>query len=228
MYEQANGPMNKLFFTFHLRSLTEERSNSCKLALLVIRYGMSESEVQIITLSSDDERAIKQVAALLIEGFKAHSPNAWPHMAAALEEVRESLGEDRISRIALDNSGEVVGWIGGLSLYDGNVWELHPLVVKPSRQGSGIGRRLVRDFEGLVRERGGLTIWVGTDDEDNMTTLAGVDLYPNVLDHLARIRNLRRHPYEFYQKLGFVIAGVMPDANGRGKPDIFLAKRVDE
>ena len=187
---------------------------------------MSDLEVKIITLSPDDERAIEQVAALLIEGFKAHAPNAWPNMAAALEEVQESFGKDRISRIALDQSGEIVGWIGGLSHYDGNVWEIHPLVVKPSRQGGGIGRRLVRDFEDLVRKRGGLTIWVATDDEDNMTTLAGVDLYPNILDHLAQIRNLRRHPYEFYKKLGFVIAGVMPDANGRGKPDIFLAKRV--
>ena len=187
---------------------------------------MSDLEVKIITLSPDDERAIEQVAALLIEGFKAHAPNAWPNMAAALEEVQESFGKDRISRIALDQSGEIVGWIGGLNHYDGNVWEIHPLVVKPSRQGGGIGRRLVRDFEDLVRKRGGLTIWVATDDEDNMTTLAGVDLYPNILDHLAQIRNLRRHPYEFYKKLGFVIAGVMPDANGRGKPDIFLAKRV--
>ena len=189
---------------------------------------MKDPEIQIITLSPDDGRAIEQVAALLIEGFKAHSPRAWSHMAAALEEVRDSFCEDRISRIALDRNGEVVGWIGGQGHYDGNVWEIHPLVVKPSRQGSGIGQQLVRDFEDLVRERGGLTIWVGTDDEDNMTTLAGVDLYPNVLEHLAQIRNLRRHPYEFYVKLGFVIAGVMPDANGHGKPDIFLAKRVDE
>ncbi len=187
---------------------------------------MSDLEVQIIALSSNDEQAIEQVAALLIEGFKAHAPNAWPNMTAALEEVRESFGADRISHIALGQSGEIVGWIGGLSHYDGNVWEIHPLVVRPSRQGGGAGRRLVRDFEDLVRKRGGLTIWVGADDEDDMTTLAGVDLYPNVLDHLAQIRNLRRHPYEFYQKLGFVIAGVMPDANGRGKPDIFLAKRV--
>ncbi len=187
---------------------------------------MSDLDVQIITLSSDDERAIEQVAALLIEGFKAHAPNAWPNMVTALEEVREAFGADRISRIAVDRSGEIVGWIGSLSHYDGNVWEIHPLVVKPSRQGGGTGRRLVRDFENLVRKRGGLTIWVATDDEDNMTTLAGVDLYPNVLDHLAQIRNLRRHPYEFYKKLGFVIAGVMPDANGRGKPDIFLSKRV--
>ena len=187
---------------------------------------MTNLEVKIITLSPDDERAIKQVAALLIEGFKAHVPHAWPHMAPALEEVRESFGEDKISRIALDRNGEIVGWIGGQRHYDGNVWELHPLVVKPSRQGSGIGRQLVRDLEDIVRKRGGLTIWVGADDEDNMTTLAGVDLYPNVLEHLAQIRNLRRHPYEFYQKLGFVISGVIPDANGRGKPDIFLAKRV--
>ena len=187
---------------------------------------MSNLEVQNITLSPDDEGAIEQVAALLIEGFKAHVPHAWSHMAAALEEVHESFGEDRISRIAVDDSGEIVGWIGGLSLYDGNVWEIHPLVVKPDRQGEGIGRHLVRDFEDIVRKRGGLTIWVGTDDEDNMTTLAGADLYPNLLEHLTQIKNLRRHPYEFYQKLGFVLAGVIPDAHGHGKPDIFLAKRV--
>lgn len=30
----------------------------------------------------------------------------------------------------------------------------------------------------------------------------------------------------FHVRLGFVVAGVLPDANGRGKPDIFLAKRV--
>ena len=187
---------------------------------------MSDLKVQIITLSPNDERAIEQVAALLIEGFKAHSPNAWSNIATALEEVRESSGEDRISRIAVDQSGEIIGWIGGLSHYDGNVWEIHPLVVKPNRQGSGIGQQLVHDFEALVRKRGGLTVWVGTDDEDNMTTLAGADLYPNVLGHLAQIRNLRCHPYKFYQKLGFVITSVMSDANGRGKPDIFLAKRV--
>jgi aminoglycoside 6'-N-acetyltransferase I len=38
--------------------------------------------------------------------------------------------------------------------------------------------------------------------------------------------NLRGHPYAFYQKIGFVIVGVMPDANGLGKPDIYMAKRI--
>jgi len=35
-------------------------------------------------------------------------------------------------------------------------------------------------------------------------------------------------PFEFYQKCGFVIVGVVPDANGLGKPDILMAKRVAE
>jgi aminoglycoside 6'-N-acetyltransferase I len=29
-----------------------------------------------------------------------------------------------------------------------------------------------------------------------------------------------------YQKCGFLIVGVMPDANGPGKPDILMAKRI--
>ncbi len=141
-------------------------------------------------------------------------------------EVQESLDADRISRIALNDDGRVLGWIGAIREYEGHAWQLHPLVVHPDIQGSGIGRALVDDLEHLVRHFGGTTIYLGTDDEDNMTTLSNVDLYPNVFEHLGRINNLKRHPYEFYQKLGFVIVGVIPDANGPGKPDIIMAKRV--
>jgi aminoglycoside 6'-N-acetyltransferase I len=90
----------------------------------------------------------------------------------------------------------------------------------------GIGRALVADLEARVRERGATTLWLGTDDEDGRTSLAKTDLYPDPLQHLAAIRNLRRHPYGFYEKLGFVVVGVLPDANGFGKPDILMAKRV--
>ena len=182
--------------------------------------------MQIVDLRPDDEETILQAAALLVEGFKEHWPSTWPDMDAALKEVQESLKPDRISRVAIDENGLVLGWVGGISEYDGNVWELHPLVVHPDYRGKGIGRALVTDLEEQVRIRGGLTLQLGTDDEDNMTTLGGVDLYPNVLEHLANIRNLRGHPYQFYQKLGFVIVGVIPDANGPGKPDIYMAKRI--
>lgn len=182
--------------------------------------------MEIMDLCSDDTNIIQQTAVLLIEGFKEHWSSAWADIDSALKEVQASFAADRISRVAVDDSGGVLGWIGGIKQYDGNVWELHPLVVRSDCRRKGIGRKLVADLEERVRERGGLTLWVGTEDEDNMTTLAGMDLYPNIFEHIAKIRNLRGHPYEFYQKVGFVIVGVMPDANGLGKPDIYMAKLV--
>jgi aminoglycoside 6'-N-acetyltransferase I len=179
----------------------------------------------IIDLATGDEEALRQAANLLVEGFRDDWPEAWPTEEDALQEVREALGEGRICRVALGEDGAVLGWIGGILSYEGKVWELHPLVVRPDVRRRGIGRALVDDLEARVGERGALTLWLGTDDEADMTTLSGVDLYPDVLGHLANIENLRGHPYEFYQKLGFSIIGVMPDANGWGKPDIYMAKR---
>jgi aminoglycoside 6'-N-acetyltransferase I len=182
--------------------------------------------MQIVDLRADDELAIQQVAALLVEAFATHWPDAWPDLDSALEEVRESFAAGRISRVALAEDGTVLGWIGGISQYRGHVWELHPLVVRVSHQGKGIGRALVADLEACVKERGGLTITLGTDDVNEQTSLSGINLFPHVCDHLAHLRNLKHHPYAFYQKQGYVIVGVMPDANGLGKPDILMAKSV--
>jgi aminoglycoside 6'-N-acetyltransferase I len=182
--------------------------------------------MRIIDLIPNNQQAIQRAATLLVEGFREHWSNAWPDLESALQEVQESLGEDRISRIAVDEAGQVLGWIGGIKQYEGKVWELHPLIVSFDYRGKGIGKALVTSLEEQVKKRGGLTLWVGTDDEDNMTTLSGINLYTNVFDHIANIKNLRGHPYEFYQKCGFVIVGVMPDANGLGKPDIYMAKSV--
>lgn len=59
-----------------------------------------------------------------------------------------------------------------------------------------------------------------------MTSLSGKDLYANAWEHISNIKNLRSHPYEFYQKMGYAIVGVIPDANGPGKPDIIMAKKI--
>jgi len=179
----------------------------------------------ILYLAAADEETIREAANLLVEEFRDDWPDAWPMEEDALQEVQEALGEDRICRVALGDDDAVFGWIGGIPSYGGKVWELHPLVVRPDLQRRGIGSALVVDLEARVAERGALTLWLGTDDEANMTTLSGIDLYPDVLGQLANIKNLRRHPHEFYLKLGFSIIGAMPDANGWGKPDIYMAKR---
>lgn len=173
--------------------------------------------MKIIDLRAD---AMEQAARLLIESFAA-----WPTMESAMEEVRETLTPDHISRIAVEDES-VIGWIGGASIYRGNVWELQPLVVRADRRLRGVGRALVADLEHEVAKRGAHTIFLGTDDEDDRTSLGGVDVYPDVLTKLSAIENVGDHPFGFYQKVGYVIVGVVPDANGFGKPDILMAKRV--
>ncbi len=186
------------------------------------------NDIQIIDLAPHDTRKINQAAQLLLDEFHEHSPESWPDMEAALKEVYEALESERICRAAIDEHGELLGWIGGIPEYSGHAWELHPLVVRSDDQGRGVGSELVADLEVLVRERGATTIFLGTDDEDYRTSLGGRDLYPDVFQHIKTITNLREHPYEFYQKLGYVIVGVIPDANGPGKPDILMAKRIGD
>jgi aminoglycoside 6'-N-acetyltransferase I len=182
--------------------------------------------IKILSLSSDDHSLTQQAAQLLVIAFREHWPDAWPTLEEGRQEVGEMLETGRICRAAVDEDGHLLGIIGGIPGYDGHVWELHPLAVQPSQQGQGIGRALVADFEGQVRSKGGLTITLGTDDEDNMTSLANTDLYENLWQKIRDVRNLKGHPFEFYQKMGYIISGVVPDANGPGKPDILMAKRV--
>ena len=183
--------------------------------------------MRIRDLEAEDGEAIRQAAEMLVHEFGEHWPDAWRTLGEALEEVRASLAEEPISLIAREADGSVLGWVAAEHSY-ARVWELHPLVVRGDRQREGIGRALVLALEARVRERGGLTLMLGTDDEDDMTTLSGVDLYEDTWRHIASIRNLRGHPYEFYRKLGYTIIGVVPDANGLGRPDILMAKRVAE
>ena len=180
-----------------------------------------------ITIEDLRPERTSEVAAVLLTGFR--QTGRWPTLTqdSAFEEVQGSLADDRISRIAIE-AGSVVGWIGGQKSYDGKVFELHPIVVRPDRQSQGIGRLLVRDFEEQVAALGVMTITLGADDDAGETSLSGLDLYPNPLEHLNAIRNLGRHPFSFYQRLGYTIVGVIPDANGPGKPDIWMSKKLQQ
>ena len=67
----------------------------------------TDVDVQIIDLLPENEDAVRQAATLLFEVFKEHHPNAWPTMEAAMEEVKETFGENRISRVAVNSDGLV-------------------------------------------------------------------------------------------------------------------------
>jgi aminoglycoside 6'-N-acetyltransferase I len=131
--------------------------------------------MNIISLSPDKEHLIQQAAQLLVDTFREHWADAWPTFEEGLEEVHEMLENERICRIAVDNQENLLGIIGGIPSYDGNVWELHPLAVQPPLQGKGIGQALVEDFEEQVRSKGGLTITLGSDDEDSIRKSLGKD-----------------------------------------------------
>lgn len=182
--------------------------------------------IQIVDLALASAEVQREAAQLLVDGFREFAPEAWPTLADGIEEVGGMLVEDRIARAALDDSGHVVGWIGGILQYDGNVCELHPVVVRADLQRHGIGRALVQDLEQQAAARGCTVITLGTDDEIGLTSLAGVDLFPNPLEHLTRIQDRGGHPFGFYQKLGYAVTGIVPDANGFGKPDIWMSKRI--
>ena len=179
----------------------------------------------IVDLSTRPAETLHAAATLLVENFDA--PFGWPTLARALEEVQYVLREG-FAFAAVSEAGDVLGWIGGLPEYEGRVWELHPLVVHPQHRHRGIGRALVAAFESEARVRGAYTATLGTDDTSAMTSLSAVeDLYNDIPAHIRALHDLgRAHPFAFYQKLGYVVTGVLPDANGPGKPDIYMSKRL--
>jgi aminoglycoside 6'-N-acetyltransferase I len=175
-------------------------------------------------LTASDSARIDEAAKLLHAAF---SPlGVWTTLVEARQEVVESMSADRVSRIARTDEGAIIGWIGAIREYDGIVWQLHPIVVDEAQRRHGVGRALVRDLEAILTARGALTLWAGSDDLAGETSLGGIDLYPTLPGALDTVRSWGHHPLPFYRRLGFRIIGVMPDANGPGRPDIFLGKRL--
>lgn len=174
--------------------------------------------MKIIRLTAKDEGYKKQVAELWFE--------AWPEeYEQSYLEVEKSLEEGKIALLAIE--GDIVlGFIGAIPQYGQTGWELHPLIVRKAKQFQGIGTLLLKALEKEVQKCGGVTIYLGTDDIDYRTTLSGVDLYEDTFEKIVNIKNLNNHPYEFYEKNGYKIVGVTPDANGIGKPDIWMSKRI--
>lgn len=168
---------------------------------------------------TDDQRA--QAARLLTAAFApigAYQDDAEAEIATFFTDP------ERFALAAIED-GAVLGLVGGIDSYSHGL-ELHPLAVDPARQGQGIGAALVAALEARAAAMGKLTVYLGTDDEVGGTSLFGAELYPDALAKLAAITPTTGHPFFFYRRVGYEAVGLIPDANGYGKPDILMAKRV--
>ncbi|MFO7612704.1 MAG: GNAT family N-acetyltransferase [Clostridia bacterium] len=177
-----------------------------------------EQMIIVDAFDRSDEMHVQRAARLLELNFESYK-------STGDEELRECMAPGMILLSAVSD-GNLVGWAGARPHYGGNVWEIHPMVVDSDHRLKGVGKRLLQRLETEVRDRGGLTLYAGSDDEDYMTSLSDPCIYDNLWKKIADVRNYKGHPFEFYIKCGFSIIGIMPDANGRRKPDIILGKEV--
>ena len=184
----------------------------------------AQNAVETIPFDATSLIQREDAAAILVAAL-AHVPSAWKEMRDAQAEVATFFENPERLAIGAVEEGRLVGWIGAIR-HSAHAWELHPLVVNPAHQSRGCGTRLVGALEDAARRAGACTIWLGTDDDFGGTNLFGKDVYPDILEHLRRLAPTEGHPFTFYRRLGYTVVGVIPDADGPGKPDILMAKRI--
>jgi aminoglycoside 6'-N-acetyltransferase I len=180
--------------------------------------------MRLIKLVELDKAGLEMLAHVSLAAAREHGPEWLPDLAAARETVTEALAPERVALVALDPQGRPAGWVAAGHDW-GRVWELHPLLVAIDQRRHGYGRGLVRAIERVAVEAGALTMVLGTSDTTGTTSLANVDLYADTLGQLARIEP-RDHAVAFWQRVGYQIVGVVPDAEGPGMPSITMARRL--
>jgi aminoglycoside 6'-N-acetyltransferase I len=179
----------------------------------------------LVPLGELRDDALEQLARLTLASGREHAPAWMPDLAAAREEVADALAPGKIARVLVDEAGQPIGWVAVEHAWD-CVWELHPMIVAIEHQRRGHGRRLVREVEQIAAAKGALTMMLGTSDTVGATSLSGVDLYDDTFARLANMEVRQPHAVEFWRRLGYHIVGVVPDAEGPGKPSISLARRL--
>ena len=67
---------------------------------------------------------------------------------------------------------------------------------------------------------------VGTSDTGDATSLSNVDLYDRPGTRIDAMTTQAPHAVELWRRAGYTIVGVLPDAEGSGRPSIQLARRL--
>lgn len=186
---------------------------------------MPGTDARLVDLSPDDGALIEALVPISVRAAAMNAPRWLPTPERARAEIVSVAAGPGVCRALVE--GDVPrGWAGAAPCHE-SAWELHPLLVDPDRHGGGLGRRLVADVERLAAAAGALTMDVSTSDATGATTLSGVDLFADPLGALARLDVLDPavgHAFRFWQRAGYVVVGVLPDAEGPGVPSIRLAK----
>lgn len=174
---------------------------------------------------TESAETIRQARQLMLDTFP--KVGMWPDLdeKEADETMKECTTDGNIC-LGIKIAGKLAGWVGLRPGYKAT-WELHPLVLGLEFHGKGYGKILMFQLEKIAKTKGITGIYVGSDDETNKTSLSQVDITPqNIFHEIANIKNHNNHPYEFYQKCGYFIVGIVPNANGNRKPDIMLWKGI--
>jgi aminoglycoside 6'-N-acetyltransferase I len=182
-------------------------------------------EFKFCNINESDD-TIKQAAKILYMVFTENNDHVWLHNEKeAFDEVKECIeGENICIGIKLENN--LIGMAGIRPMYK-KTWELHPMAIKNEYQGKGYGKILLNKIEEIGNKNGIIGIVVGSDDETNKTSLSEKEINgENIFEEIMNIKNYKNHPYEFYKKCGYSIVGIIPNANGQNKPDIWLWKDI--
>lgn len=142
------------------------------------------------------------------------------------DDIIELVNKSFISLGYIENK-ILIGYAGLLEMYSNITCELHPLIIKSGYRNMRVGSKLLKELEREAKLKNVLNIMLGSDDEDYKTNLHQFDFNNTDISYiLNNIKNINNHPYEFYQKNGYKIVGIFPNANGIGKPDIWLWKQL--
>ncbi len=133
------------------------------------------SNIRICNLAAATPDQLAQTAAMLYLAFRATNTSSWATKAQRGGATACAAEPVRINRLVMQPDGRGVGWIGAIPEGYSAAWELHPLVVHSAYQRMGIGHQLLADLLVHVREQGALTLWFGTNNANQRTSIGGID-----------------------------------------------------
>jgi aminoglycoside 6'-N-acetyltransferase I len=180
--------------------------------------------VDVAEFDPADEMRLNEAASVLYRAASRFT-SAFPAPEAALGELIElTRHPGSLMFVALNLGGEVCGLAAASPRAASSVLVIRALTVDPPFQRRGVGRALLRRLETAALRSGFTTMTIALEDEAGLTSLAGRSLFPDPLAPMTRFIPPAAHPSAFLKRLGFALSGVIPEAAGPGRPELWFAK----